>query len=115
MEDMNGKNIFGLILDWNYKEEYANVSMPGYIAKKVKKYQHSLTSKPQYVPHKWLKSVYGKELQYAPPPDEMEKIEKAEAKRIQSIFRSFLYNARAVNPTILPAWMKFQHNKQRRH
>ena len=44
-----------------------------------------------------------KKLQYATPPDELAKLDKDGIKRIQSICGSFLYYARAVDPTILPA------------
>ena len=101
--DMSGTNFCGLTLEWNYKHEYVDVSMPGYVAKKLKKFEHPTPAKPQYAPHKWLKPAYGKKLQCAPPPDASDKLNPAGIKRIQSICGSFLYYARAVDPTILPA------------
>ena len=44
-----------------------------------------------------------KKIQYAPPPDDSDKLDKNGTKRIQSICGSFLYYARAVDPTILRA------------
>ena len=55
-----GTSFCGLTLDWNYQEGYVDVSMPGYIAKKLKKFQHPIPAKPQYAPHKWIKPAYGK-------------------------------------------------------
>ena len=77
--------------------------MRRYVAKKLKKHQHLTPTKPQYAPHKWLKPAYGKSLQHAPPPDTTKKLDANGKKRIQSICGSFLYYARAVDPTILPA------------
>ena len=101
--DKEGKNFCGLTLDWNYKEGFVDISMPGYIPTKLKKYQHPTPQKPQYAPHKWLKPVYGKTLQHAPPPDTTDKLDAKGIKHIQSICGSFLYYARAIDPTILPA------------
>ena len=101
--DMEGKNFCGLTLEWHYNSEYVDISMPGYVAKKLKKFNHPIPSKPQYAPHKWLKPAYGKRLQYAPPPDKSNPLNDKETKQIQSICGSFLYYARAVDPTILPA------------
>ena len=101
--DMDGRNFCGLTLEWDYKNECVDISMPGYVATKLKKFQHPTPSKPQYAPHKWLKPAYGKKLQYAPPPDETDRLDAKGTKRIQSICGSSLYYARTVDPTILPA------------
>ena len=101
--DMEGRDFWGLTLVWNYQEHNANISKSGYVAKKLKKYQHPIPQKPQYAPHKWLKPTYRKRIQHAPPPDTTDKLDKNGTKRIQSICGSFLYYARAADPTILPA------------
>ena len=66
-------------------------------------FQHLVQPKPQYAPHKWLNPAYGKKLQYVPPPNETDKLDRKGAKQIQSICGSFLYYARAVDLSILSA------------
>ena len=56
---MQGKNLCGLTLEWDYKDRYVNISMAGYIAKMLKMLQHTIPAKSQYAPHKWLKPVFG--------------------------------------------------------
>ena len=34
--DMEGRQFCGLQLDWNYKAGYVDISMPGYVQKKIK-------------------------------------------------------------------------------
>ena len=101
--DMEGKHFCGLSLEWNYDAGYVDVSMPNYVAKKLKKFQHNKPARPQYAPHKWSKPVYGRKLQYTPPPDTSDFLDKKGITRIQSINGSFLYYGRAVDPTILTA------------
>ena len=38
--DWEGGNYYGLNLDWNYNKIYVDVSMPGYVAKALHKFQH---------------------------------------------------------------------------
>ena len=56
-EDWKGNNYLGLNLDWNYQQGYVDISMPGYIAKVLHKFQHIKPSKDQYAPHKWTEPV----------------------------------------------------------
>ena len=77
--------------------------MPNYVNKKLTKFNHQKPTRPQYAPHKWMKPVYGRKLQYAPPPDRSDFLDAKGATRIQSINGPFLYYGRAVDPTILTA------------
>lgn len=101
--DMTGSSFCGLTLHWDYNNQFVDVSMPGYVEKKLQKFQHPMPNKPQYAPHPWIKPSYGQKLQYAPPPDDSDKLDKKGTTRVQSITGSFLYYARAVDPTILTA------------
>ena len=56
-------------LDWDYDDNYVDISMPGYIKKVLHKFQHKKPKKPQYAPHTWTAPVYGKQIQYAKDPD----------------------------------------------
>ena len=101
--DMDGRHFCGLTLDWNYKDGYVDISMPNYVNKKLHKFRHTKPHRPQYAPHKWPKPAYGRKLQYAPPPDTTDYLNKNCITCIQSINGSFLYYGRAIDPTILTA------------
>ena len=50
-EDPTGSHYFGLHIYWKYDKQYVDISMPGYIAKALHKFQHPAPKKPQYTPH----------------------------------------------------------------
>jgi hypothetical protein len=50
-EDWKGNLYCGITLDWNYKKKYVNVSMPGYIKKKLHKYGHAHPTRMQTCPY----------------------------------------------------------------
>ena len=58
-EDWSGAHYCGLTLNWNYKDGYVDVSMPGYVEKQLHRYQHPKPPKAQYAPHKWSVPSYG--------------------------------------------------------
>jgi hypothetical protein len=75
--------------------------MPGYIKEALHKFQHPLPKRPQYAPQKWTVPAYGQRVQYEPPPDMAPPATTAEITRAQTIVGNLLYNARAVDPTLL--------------
>jgi hypothetical protein len=75
--------------------------MPGYIKDSLHKFQHPLTKRPQYAPHNWTVPAYGQLIQYAPLPDAAPPATAAEITRAQAIMGTLLYNAHAVDPTLL--------------
>ena len=42
-------------LEWNYKQKYVDVSMPGYVSKDLHKFYHAPRSKPQHSPFKFVR------------------------------------------------------------
>jgi hypothetical protein len=76
--------------------------MPGYVTKTLEKLQHNSPAQPQHAPHQWTQPAYGQKLQLA-PVDTSPKLDKAGTLFVQSCVGSFLYYARAVDPTMLPA------------
>jgi len=100
--DWTGNNYCGLNLKWNYKLNFVDIDMPGYIAKVLKKYNVP-SLPPQHSPHTYNIPVYGKKTQFAPPPDTSPTLSKEKTKRIQGIIGSLLYYARAIDSPILPA------------
>jgi hypothetical protein len=75
--------------------------MPGYVKDALHKFQHPLPKRPQYAPHNWKVPAYGQRVQYAPPPYMPPPSTKAYITRAQAIVGTLLYNARAVDPTLL--------------
>ena len=100
--DWTGKNYCGLTFNWNYDEGYVDISIPGYIEKALKRLQHKKSKRPQYSPHTWTQPSYGSKVQMA-NFDDSPPLNATETKHIQSIVGSFLYYARAIDSTMLPA------------
>ena len=77
--------------------------MPNYVIKTLHKLNHKFPIKDEYAPHEWNKPVYGKSFQQAVEEDQAEKLDEKGKQRVQKIVGSFLYYARAIDNTILPA------------
>ena len=105
--DKTGQNYCGLTFNWNYTQQYVDVSMPGYIPKALKKFNHIPPKTKQYAPSTWPQREYGKSPQLATAYDDTELLRtKGDVRDIQCKVGTFLYYARAVDPTILPALNK---------
>ena len=100
--DWEGKNYCGLTLEWNYKDGYVDISMPGYIEKVRTKLCHPKPKFPQHAPHRWTQPSYGSKVQMA-PVDDSPLLDKVMKKKVQSCTGSLLYYARTVDSTMLPA------------
>ena len=77
--------------------------MNDYVTKALSKLQHSPPTKPQYTPHKWNVPIYGANKQFAPDEDSSPKLGQKGIKRVQCVVGTFLFYARAIDNTILPA------------
>ena len=64
-----------------------------------------MPKKKVLAPHEWTKPAYGRKPQLA-PIDTTPLFPDSDKKRIQQIVGSFLYYARAIDSTILPALSK---------
>ena len=76
--------------------------MPGYVAEALQRFQHPHPTRPQHQPHKHVVPTYGQKTQYE-TVDESAKLDKAGKTYIQQVTGTFLYYARAVDPTMLVA------------
>ena len=101
--DHKGEHFCGLTIKWNYDKKYVDISMKNYVIKALQRLQHTFPSKPQYAPHKWTVPIYGSNRQYAPDPDSSPLLPASDIKKVQSVVGTFLYYARAIDNTILPA------------
>ena len=100
--DWTGKDYCGLHLDWNYNKGYVDISMPNYVRKTLNKLNHPQPKKPVNAPHVWSKPAYTRNPQLT-PVDDTPLLNDKEKTRIQQIVGSFLYYARAIDSSILPA------------
>ncbi len=106
MEDWTGNLYCGITLKWNYKKHHVDLAMPAYVMKQLTKYSHVAPLKPQHCLYAPNPIKYGKDNQLPSPLDKSPCLNKAQKKCIQQIVGSFLYYARAVDPTILMALSK---------
>ena len=77
--------------------------MPVYAIKNLTRYDHPPPLKPQHCPYTPNPIAYGKDNQATTPGDTSPLLDAAGKRCIQQIVGSFLYYARAVDPTILMA------------
>ena len=102
--DKEGSNYCGLTLRWNYKLGYVDTSMPRYIPKALKRLNYQPVKTPQYSPHKHQPIVYGKKgVRQMVNNPQYKKLPQKEITYVQSVTGTFLYYARALDFTMLPA------------
>ena len=77
--------------------------MTYYMKKALDRLHNPNTKGPQYVPHRWSVPDYGKILQMASDPDEINLLDKKSTKIIKSILGNMLYYEWSVDPTMIQA------------
>ena len=102
-EDWTGSRYCGLTLAWDYEHGTVDISIPGYVARALQRFNHLKPSTPQHSPHAWLKPTYGAKQQLTAPPDESPALDIADTKRVQEVLGTFLFYARAIDSTMLAA------------
>ncbi len=98
--DWTGSLFCGIKLTWDYERCHVDCSMPGYINKALKKYQHPTPMASQDAPYAVAPHQYGAKVQWV-ETDTTSLLSPAELKRVQDIVGTLLYYARAVNPRLL--------------
>jgi hypothetical protein len=101
--DWEGTKYCGLTLEWDYTHRQVHVSMPGYVAKALHRFQHPNPRKPEHSPHAWTAPSYGTPTQLSLPPDTTTSLLPAEVLRLQEVIGVLLFYARAVDCTMLVA------------
>jgi hypothetical protein len=96
---LGGTVYSGITLDWDYNERTCDISMPGYIANVLNKFQHDTPKTPHHTPSRYVTPVYGAKMQYA-TQDETPPISDTERTTIKKITGSVLYSSRAFDPTV---------------
>jgi hypothetical protein len=67
--DRGGTRYCGLTLAWDYNKRTCDISMPGYIARVLQRFQHVASGKAEHSPHSWQRPTFGAKTQFAPVPD----------------------------------------------
>ena len=103
--DWKGEDFLGFNLKWNYNSGHVTLSMNNYVKNALVKLQHQLKKFPQYSPHechsvKWTSKGMQ---QFVHQEDTSDLLSPKETKYIQSVVGTFLYYARAIDSTMLPA------------
>ena len=101
--DWKGTIFFGLTLNWNYTAGWVDISMPGYVAAALHKFQHPPPTKKQDAPYPWNRPVYDAHTQYATPDDDSPLLPPATIHQVEQIVETFLYYCLAVDPNMLVA------------
>jgi hypothetical protein len=101
--DWTGDLYCGITLGWNYDKRYVDISMPGYIKKKLQKYGHVVPNRLQSCPYAPEPKQFGVTAQAPAPPNDTPKLNDTGIKRVQKNVGSILYYACAVDMTVLMA------------
>jgi hypothetical protein len=88
--DWGGTVYSGIMLKWDYQKQTCNISMPGYVATVLNKFQHDNPRNLQHTPSKYLTPVYGAKTQYA-TRDDTPLLSAKQCTNIQKITGSVLY------------------------
>jgi hypothetical protein len=102
-EDWTRNLYCGIQLDWDYKKRMVDISLPGYVKKKLQEYGHVMKFRIQTCPYQPEPKIFGTEVQTPLPPNTLPKLDSKGIKRIQQIVGSILYYAQAVDMIILKA------------
>jgi hypothetical protein len=86
----------GIALDWDYINRTVDISMPGYIKKKLQEYKHVMLRTIQTSPYTPAPKQFGSKAQRPLPPDASPLLGKIGIKRVQQIVGSILYYVRLV-------------------
>jgi hypothetical protein len=100
-EDWTGNLYCEIQLDWDYAGRTVDISMPGYIKKKLQVNGHIMPRKIQGCPYAPEPKIFGTEAQASFHQDYMPKLDEEGIKRVQQIVGSILYYAQAVDMTVL--------------
>jgi hypothetical protein len=98
--EWDGKRYIGITLDWDYKRRQVHLSMPGYIQKALKQFQHVASTKQQQ-PYPSAPINYGAKKQYATQQSSSPLLDAKGKKFIQQVCGKFLFLGRAVDSTLL--------------
>ena len=101
--DWSGSRYLGMDINWDYEKHEVHLSMLSYVQDALTRFHHTCPRKSHDQPHPPVKPTSGAKVQYAAGEDESPAVSPQEKKFIQEVTGTFLYYARAVDATMLPA------------
>ena len=96
----DGSKYLGMSLEWDYNRRTVSKSMPGHLAKNLKRF-NVILKKPTYSPGGYVAPIYGSKAQQMTTVDDSPPLSPAQKKTIQEIIGAFLYYARVIDSTML--------------
>lgn len=100
--DWTGTKYLGLTINHDTTNRTLTISMPDYVNKSLKRFQYDFTRKPKHSPGIAPTILYGNRLPQPPmAADTSPLLSPEKCKWLQQVIGTFLYYARAVDPTIL--------------
>jgi hypothetical protein len=85
-EDWTGNLYCGICLDWDYKNCTVDISMPGYVKKKLQEYNHIASKCVQTCTYTPVPTKqFGSKVQAPLPPDLSPKLDKAGITKVQKL------------------------------
>ena len=109
---LEGQQICGLTIKWDYQGRKVHLLMPGFIRKTLTRFQHPPPAKRQDEPYPHVKPNYGAKKQYAQEDDNSPALNKALNKFVQEFCGVFLFLTWAVNGGLLPPSARLLLNRQ---
>jgi len=98
--DWTGTWYIGITLDWNYTKRHVQLSMPNFVTKALKQFQH-IATKRQYAPYPSIPIQYRTKKQYAIQEWKEPLLDDKVKLFIQQVCIKFLFLDRAVDSTLL--------------
>jgi hypothetical protein len=95
--DWSGSSFLGMHLEWDYEHGTVDISMPGYIAKALQRFQHPPPTKAENSPHLHVEPQYGAAIQYTQPEDNTPALTPADTQTLREVVGTLLYYSRAID------------------
>eukprot|EP00804_Cyclotella_cryptica_P013561 CCRYP_012917-RA/>CCRYP_012917-RA protein AED:0.40 eAED:0.40 QI:0/-1/0/1/-1/1/1/0/288 len=89
------------MLDWDYAKCRVHLSMPGYVDKAIRQFQHSKPKAPQHALFPTTPIKYDARIQSTKEPSMLSLLDQKGTKFIQQVCGKFLFLSHAVDPTLL--------------
>jgi hypothetical protein len=103
LQEWDGKKYLGMDIDWDYEQIKVHVLMLEYVPKALMRFQHKAPRMPQHQLYPHVKPTYGVTCQNAEASDTSELLSKENKMYSQEVIGTFLYYARCVDSSMLPA------------
>jgi hypothetical protein len=95
-----GKQYIRITLDWDYNMHQVHLSMPNYVQKALKQFQHK-AGKLQHASYQSAPIQYGAKKQYTTQESKAPLLDNKAKRFIQQVCGKFLFLSRAVDSTLL--------------